>query len=1078
MFTHLHLHSPYSFLDGASDIEVLVRRAASFGMEALALTDHNSLAAAVKFSSCCEGYGIKPILGAELTLEDDSHLTLLARNRAGYANLCVLISLAHAHGGRLSPRLPWEALEAHAENLVCLTGCRLGRVSSLTRAHCYEEAEKTARRLRHWFGREQTFIELQDDFTPDSRCVAGALRALAERLGVGAVCTNNVHYATRRGFITHDVLRCIAAGVTVAETHPLRPLNFERYLKSGAEMLDLFYWAPEALEATARIAAQCEPALPRNEQITPSYPCPEGHDAASYLRKLAYKGADARYCGLPAAVTARLEHELAVIVELGYADYFLMAWKIARWARQAGIRCTGRGSAADSCVAFALKLTDVDVIARNLPFARFLAPGKMPDIDLDFASTRRDDVFRYIQQEYGEENVAMACTFHTFLAKSALRDVGKVLDLPPDILRFFSKNMAGFVRADTIEAAFEKYAELKPHAHLIERFKLLFALCGKLAGFPRHLGTHSSGVVVSRAPIRSLAPMQPTARGVMPLMTLDKDDVEEIGAIKLDVLSLRILAAVQDSEADIQRSEPEFRYDHIPFDDPETYRQIQAGRATGVFQLESPAQMALATVLHPEHFEDLVASVALIRPGPIRSQAVKRFVACRNGWMRADVLHPALAPVLAKTYGCVVFQEQVVQVIAIMLGCSDAEADRLRKQLGKHDKLGTMEEAAVAFMTRARATHPDISPERALRIWQQIETWSGYGFTEGHAASFAITAAKTAFLARHHPAEYFAALMSNQPMGYYCANSLAAEARRQGVQIRPVCINRSEDACYAEEPDAIRLGMRLMEDMREADIAAILKARASGPFVSLLDFCARVPLHMNRLENLVLGGAFDGLHEHRRGLFWQLEESVGLARAYRAGEESGLQEALRLGRAAEHDTPVAWELADHSSWEKMLWEWRITGVCAGAHPFAHLRENLGRWRILTTYDAQQRMAGERVTVAGLNIRPHRPPTRSGRSVLFATLEDETDTLQLICSGEALALTPVFLLSPAIIVRGILQRKGQGVSLKVERAKALRMSELAAPDPVTGGEESPHAPDQRASAIDHLLPQRPRSYCSR
>lgn len=1054
MFVHLHLHSPYSFLDGASDIETLVRRAAGFGMPALALTDHNSLAAAVKFTYMCQGYGIKPILGAEVTLEDRSHLTLLARSRAGYANLCRLLSLAYASGGRLTPHLPWEALESGVDDLICLTGCSKGRVASLTRAHRYDEAEATAVRLRELFGRERLFVELQDDFTPDSARVCRDLHALSRHLGVGAVVTNNVHYATRRDFIAHDVLRCIGAGITVADVHESRPLNFERFLKSEARMAELFSWCPDALVNTVRIAEQCGIALPQGEQITPRYLCPEGRDAAGYLRYLAYKGAKARYKELDAEIEARLDHELSVITELGYADYFLMAWKVVRWSRATGIRCTGRGSAADSCVAYALLLTDVDVIARKLPFARFLTPGKTPDIDLDFDASKRDDVFRYIQSEYGEANVAMACMFFTYHARGALRDVGKVLGLPPDVLKFFSKNVAHFVRANKISEAFESNPELKPHANVAERFQLLFDVCKRIASFPRHIGTHSSGVVISRVPLDTIAPVQPTARGLVNLMTLDKDDVEEVGAIKLDVLSLRILSAVEDATADIRRHTPEFRYGRIPREDPDTYAMIQSGRALGAFQLESPAQMALASVLEPNQFEDLVASVALIRPGPIRGNVVKRFVACRNGWSRADVLHPCLAPFLEKTYGCIVFQEQVVQVIAAMTGLSEADADRFRKRLAYHDKMETMEEAREAFIEKACSRHPELTLNRALVIWQQIEGWSGYGFTEGHAASFAITAQKSAYLSVHHPAEYFAAMMSSQPMGYYSSNTLAAEARRRGVQILGVDINLSEDKCRAEDDSGLRLGLRVVEGMREEDVETLLTERGKRPFVSLLDFCARVPLHRDCLENLVLAGAFDKLHDHRRGILWRLDETVGLAMSYRAEASSRTQTSLALGTAATLATPCAWEIEDFTPYEKFQWEWRITGVAANCHPFAYVRETLSRFRILTTYEASRQKPHTRVTVAGLNLRPHRPPTRAGRTVLFTTIEDETDYLQATCVGEALAAyTPVFLLSPMVIVRGTIERKGAGAFIMVEKAKPLRMQDYRSEEGRVSADES-------------------------
>jgi len=1047
MFVHLHVHSPYSFLDGGSDIEALVREAARQGAPALALTDHDNLCAAVKFTTACENYGIQPILGVELSIGDRSdtpeHLTLLARNRMGYATLCTMITEAYRSGGRLSPLLPWERFCALARrDIVCLSGCRKGRLSSLVREHRQEEAVAEACQLRDLFGEDGFYVELQDDLTPVAARICADLARVADIAGVGVVATNNVHHAGREDFITHDVLRCIAAGAKMHIPHPMRPLNAERYLKSEMEMEALFRWRPDALENTLRIASLCQPCLPRREDMTPSFPVPEGYTSATYLREMTYRGARARYKTLTSEIVSRIEHELAVICELGYADYFLMVWDIVRWARKQGIRCTGRGSAADCCVAYCLFLTDVDVIRRRLPFARFLSPGRTPDIDMDFPSERRDEVFRHILEKYGPDHVGMVCTFFTFWARSAVRDVGKVLDLPADAVDFLAKHLHYSVRADRIEAAFERYAELRPHRHLQDRFRLLFDLCRRIAGFPRHIGTHSSGVVISARPLNTVAPMQQSARGLAEIWTLDKDDAEEVGAIKFDVLSLRTLSAVADAEGQIQDLRPNFRYDRLELDDEQTYAMIRSGNAVGAFQFESAAQLALAVVLEPRHFEDLVASVALIRPGPIRGNVVRRFVACRNGWMRADWVHPCLVPILAKTYGCIVFQEQVNEVVAAMTGCSDVEADRFRKSLKRHAKLGTMDEARQWFIDRARERYPEIAVERLERLFEQIEGWSGYGFIEGHAASFSLTGYKTAYLSVHHPAEYYAAMMNHQPMGFYSANTLAGEARRRGVRILPVDINESCDKCYAEDPRTIRLGFRLVAGIRSADIEAILRARRDRAFRSLLDFCVRVVISRDVLENLILCGAFDRLHEHRRGILWCLDETLGMARTYRA-EGYAVAGTLPLGDPTAVPTPTAWEIADFTPWDKFVWTWRITGVCAECHAMAYMRDYLDRHGILRTADVLRARSGKRVRVAGLNIRPHRPPTRSGQPVLFAQVEDETGLLPVTVAGEAIAAcTATFLTSPAVAVEGVVERRGNGVSLKVERVVPLTLRDAA------------------------------------
>jgi error-prone DNA polymerase len=1053
-FAHLHVHTPYSFLDGGTEIEPLTRRAAELGLASLAMTDHNTLCGAVKFTESCRAYGIHPILGAEVTLEDDSHLTLLAENREGYGNLCQLLTHAHQEGGRLHPALPWTYISPGSPlaGIICLSGCRKGKISRQIRTHQFQEALSTATGLREAFGRNRFYLELQDDWTPGSRLLCQTLTQLSEHLGVETVATNNVHYATPDDAIAHEILRAIGTGTTVSELHSDRPLNAERYLKSPQEMLSNFDWNLKALENALRIAERCSDVLPGGEEITPRW---DGGDASRELRGRAFRGARERYGAMTPEIVARLNHEICVITTLGFADYFLLVRSIVEWARSRGIRCTGRGSAADSCVAYCLYLTDVDVIARGLPFARFLVPGKTPDIDMDFPSDRRDEVFQHIADTYGADRVARVCTFHTFLARSAVRDVGKALCLPTDALEFLSDRLHHFMRANAIEEAFERYSELKAHGSMKSRFKALFDLCRRISGFPRHIGTHSSGVVISRVPLASIAPLEPSATGILPIWTLDKDDAETVGAIKFDVLALRTLSAVADAERDIQRRDAAFRYDGIPLDDRETYAMIQSGKAIGTFQFESAAQMSLAVSLLPDHFEDLVAAVALIRPGPVRGNAVQRFVSARNGWTRADVMHPCLEPFLAKTFGCIVFQEQVDLSIAALTGCSHEDAERFRKSLIKHSKMGTMEVAEADFAKRTMRFRPEISPKRVREIWGQISGWGGYGFIEGHAASFALTGYKTAYLSVHHVAEYYAGLMNHQPMGYYSANSLAAEARRRGAEIRPVGINVSGSKCVAAwdatcpNRGAIQLGLNLVAECTEEEVAYIIAARdEGGPFVSVLDFCVRTPLHRNKLENLILCGAFDAIEPARRNLLFALDETVGLAHTIRRNRANPETPTLGLeyGAPGELETPTAADIPDFSAWSRMLWTWRLTGVCAEGNVFGRLRDRLRQSGVVTTREAQQMPGGSRVRVAGLNIRPHRPPTRSGRPVLFTTLEDEEDFLQVICIGEALdRCTATFLLSPAVIAEGVIERRGKGASLRVESVRSFRLPERSGPD---------------------------------
>ena len=1024
-------------------------------MPALALTDHNSLTAAVKFRECCLGYGILPIFGAEVTVDDGSHLTLLASSRAGYANLCCVLSAGYQIGGRLSPAVPWEQFNRFTEGVLCMTGCRRGRIARLLLQHRFDEARAVAGQLKEWYG-DNLFIELQDDLTPHAFTLCQHLAMLARHIGARCVATNNVHYATPDGFVLHDIKRCAAHGVTVGAVHSERPFNRERYMKSASQMAALFDWHPDAVTNTVRIAEMCsaDGIMPLAEEITPTYDAPQGQSAAQHLRYLTYEGARRRRGAITTQVSRRLDDELMLLDRLGYSSFVLHAARIVRWAREQGIMVTGRGSGADSEVCYDLGLTDVDVLQRNLPVARWVAEGKKPDIDIDFEARRRDEVFRWVAREYGPENVALCCTYATYWAKGAIRDVGKALALPADALAWFAKHVSGFTRADQIKEAFQKHVELRRHEPLAARFGLLFDLCERLSGHPRHLGSHSSGLVIGGVPLSTVNVVTPSARGVLPIIMLDKDDIEEAGAVKLDILSLPILSVVRDAERDIQRTDDGFEYDLIPREDADTYRMLWTGGNMGTFQLGSPAQAALATALHPRDFEDLVASIGLIRPGPIKSKAVKKFVAARNGYARISYLHPALEPILARTHGVCCFQEQVSYIIGAMLGMGDAEAEVWRKRLAKHARLGTMPQAREEFVGRATRLHHDLSPARAHRIMDELEGWSSLGFVEGHSASFALTGQKTAYMVRHHPGQYYAALLSNQPCGFYPPQSVLAEARGRGVEVRPLDINASNPACTTDGDGAVlRVGFRLVSGMREDDVAAIVREReAGGDFASLLDFCARLPLHRDVIESLVLCGAFDRLHPHRRGLLWRLDETVARALSMRAEASEGSQGRLDLRRAEE--TPVAWDIEDFSDWDRMMWEWRVCAVTTNCHPFAHLRTALAERAIITAHEAMQRRAGARVTVAGLNVRPHRSPSKAGGRHLFTTLEDESAYLQAAFYGDAAdRCVGTVVLSPVVIARGIVKRQGLGVSLEVERIWPLHMGQWLSPCPAVPTEKA-------------------------
>ncbi|MCL6580564.1 MAG: DNA polymerase III subunit alpha, partial [Firmicutes bacterium] len=668
-FAHLHFHSPFSFLDGAARLEEAIAVAAGAGHTALALTDHDNVSGAVRFTELALEAGLKPIVGAEVTLEGGRHLTLLARGPEGYATLCRLLTRAHLGSERRRPALAWSDLEGEvgrdgegAHGLFALSGCRRGEVPGHLLAGRREEALRAASRYVDLFGRDGFALEVQRDFLPGGARVEAGLTELARRLGLRLVATNNVHHLTRGDFWVHDLLTCVRTLTTLEEVHPERRLNAENHLKSPAEMTALFADLPEAVRGTLEVAEACEPALRPGRRLHPAFPLPPGErDAASFLRKVAFAGARERYGRLDGRVRERLEHELDIIFRLGFEDYFLLVWDLCRHARSRGIRFTGRGSAADSAVAFCLGITDVDAVARGLLFERFMSleRGEKPDIDIDFDARYRDEVAGYLVREYGQERVAAVATYNTFHARSAVRDLGRALGFLPEELDRLARRLP-YARTSAIPEALARLPELRDSGIPFWKFERLFAAAEKVGGFPRHLGTHLGGVVVGREPLTEVTPLQMAAKGVV-VCQFDKEDVEDLGLIKLDLLSLRTLSAVEDAARDLAAGES-FDYDAIPPADPATMAMIRSGRTVGVFQLESPAQRALQSRLGASEFEDLVASVALIRPGPIKGNMVEPYVARRRGHEPVSYLHPALEPILRKTYGVVLFQEQVIEI--------------------------------------------------------------------------------------------------------------------------------------------------------------------------------------------------------------------------------------------------------------------------------------------------------------------------------------------------------------------------------------------------------------------------------
>jgi len=1003
-FVHLHLHTPFSFLDGTSSIGQLLDCAASLGFPALAITDHHNLSGVVSFMKEAERTGIKPIIGAEITLsEGGGHLILLATTRNGYINLSKILTRAHLSSQRKEPHVAIDYIEKHHSDLIALSGCEKGKIPQLILNRRFEEARRVASHWSEIFGREHFFLELQSTFRPDQPRLNRTLFELGRELGIGLVATNNVHYATKEEFQIHDVLTCIRTLTAIDEPHPDREINGELYLKSYGEMHTLFKEFPNALLSTLEIEERCEKFTLSNPG-PPSFDAPGG-DSFRFLRDLVYEGARSKYGNITRTVEKRLEYELSIIETLGFTSYFLLVWDLVRYIQSRAFRYAGRGSAADSAVAYCLGITKVDPIARNLSFERFINPQRahnLPDIDIDLDARYRDKALEYLTEKYGEEHVATVCTFYRYRARAAIRDVGKVLGFPENELDKIAK-LIPWSGADEIEEALLKYPELRNLEIPEERFTRLFELCSALSNCPRHIGAHLGGVVITKEPIITISPLQKSAKGIH-IIQFDKDDVEQLGIPKLDLLNLRMLSAVEDAVSSIHVREEEFDFDRIPLDNHQTYELLRTGETAGAFQLESHAQRSLQRRLEAENIDDIISSVALIRPGPVQANLVKPFLMRRKGREKVVHPHPKLEKILKKTYGVVLFQEQVIEIAVEIGGFSPSEADSLRRAMTHHRSKAAMEVIGRRFVENARKR--GVKREVAERIFSYIRAYAGYGFCEAHAAAFGDIAYKTAYLLRHYPAHFYTALLNNQPMGFYPPHTLVTEARRRGIRILPPDINASM-IDYAVEIGNIRVGLKQIREFGNTDLHAIVTAR---PIRSLQDFLQRVRMKKNLVENLILCGAFDRLHVNRRRLLWSFMDRPS-------------EEPFYL------DTPIhriAPKIDDYNQMQKFKLEWEILGFSPTTHPLALLRDELKRMGVMSVKEVKE--CGEtKAKVAGLIVRPQRPPTRSGRTVIFLTLEDETGLLDItIFERTYQSYGHLIFTQPLLLVEGKVDRKEKGV----------------------------------------------------
>ncbi len=970
--TLFHVHSAFSFLDGTSLPESLVAAAAARDIGTMALTDTHRLSGLVLFLKATAAAGIKPVAGATVRLAGDGGvLVLLVPGPDRYGQLTRILTHAHVEHARGAPAVERAALEEWGPGLVALSGGRRGVLDRLIYAGRHQAALREASWLKGVFG-PRFFLEVGAGWLPGDRAIRRTLQELSEHLGIPLVATPEVHYAYPDDFALYDLLVAVRHGLRVEEPHPDRPLNAEGYVKSEVETARaLGDLAAPALRGAAMLAEQLEPPDLLGRTRAPRFG--DDPDAAqNRLAALAWAGARRRYGRHWRRAEVRIRHELRIITDLGFQDYFLAVEDVARFARTAGIRFAGRGSAADSVVAYCLGITHVDALARDLLFERFLSRerAETPDIDLDFDARRRDEVADYVRQRYGAEHVAAVATYQTFRARLALRQIGKVLGFPARDLDEVARSLPPRPLLQT-EAAWEEVPELR-ELQVSPKARELLRWAARAEGIPRHIGTHLGGLVISSEPLLTVTPFETSAKGIQ-LAQFDKRDVEDLGLLKLDLLSLRTFTALTDTVASIRQVEPGFDDDRLPTADPAVYRRLQAADTIGTFQLESPAQRALARRLAPDRYEDIVASLALIRPGPIKGNMVDPFVARRRGEEPVRYPHPELEPILRKTFGVVLFQEQVIAIASQLAGFSPGEADQLRRVMTHARSTTEMERLGTSF--REKAIARGIAPEVAGEVFQQMVGYASYGFNEAHAAAFAETAYRTVYLLDRYPGPYLTGLLNAEPMGFYPLDVLITEARRREIAILPLDIEQSEGPFfYDHAARGIRIGLLAVKGLEEKVATAIAEAR-KNPWQNPLQILERARVRLDLGAQLIRVGAFDRLRPDREHLLseWLFANPLGL-------ERPGGDRPWSLG-------------------ERLHWEYQILGFGQSEQVMALFRPGLNARGFLTAAAANLKPDAEPIRVAGVPIRPHRPPTRSGRLIVFFSLLDETGLIDASLAEE-------------------------------------------------------------------------------
>ncbi len=1069
-FVHLHLHTEYSLLDGACRIDRLMGRVKELGQTAVAITDHGVMYGCIDFYKAAKEAGIKPIIGCEVYVarrgmadrvhgidNDPYHLVLLCKDNGGYQNLCKLVSEAFLHGFYGKPRVDLELLEKYHEGLIALSACLGGAIPQRLLEEDYPAAKAYALKLAEIFGQDNFYLELQDHGIEAQRPVNQGIMRLSRETGLPLVVTNDAHYLRKEDAKMQDVLLCIQTGKTVDEENRMRFETEEFYLKSEEELRELFPACEEAFENTAKIADRCNVEFVFNQYHLPSFPVPEGYTNEEYFRKLCMDGFRERYPDPPESYKERLEYEIGVISRMGYVNYYLIVWDFIRYAKEQGIPVgPGRGSGAASIVAYCMHITEVDPMQYALIFERFLNPERvsMPDFDTDFCQERRGEVIDYVSAKYGADHVAQIATFGTMAARGAIRDVGRALNFTYAETDVVAKLVPNTLHI-TLDEALRTSPQLKEMYDTDERVKTLIDTAKALEGMPRNTSTHAAGVVITADPVDTYVPLSRNDDTIVTQYTMTT--IESLGLLKMDFLGLRNLTVIRDAELQIQKLEPAFSMDNIPDDDDATFQMLREGRTQGVFQMESAGMTGVCVNMKVGSIEDMTAIVALYRPGPMDS--IPTFIANKLGQKKITYKTPMLEPILKVTYGCIVYQEQVIEIFRSLGGYTMGQADNIRRAISKK-KMKVIEAERKTFVYGDPAQNitgcigHGVSEAAAQSIYDEIVDFANYAFNKAHAVCYAVVAYQTAYLKCHYPRQYMAALMTSVLDSAAKISTYIAECKEMGIPLLPPDVNHSDDT-FTVEGDSIRFGLGAVKNVGRGLIRGMMAKRADGPFKSLEDFLQRMgegELNKRAVEQFIKCGAMDGFGNHRSELlavYESMMDSVADTRKKNLEGQMGLFGMLDDDETTSIPIP---KLPELSKAELMTMEKESTGLYLTGHPMDDYRKYLKNTHVLpiaTLMGEDSPVKDEGIaSVAGIVQAVKMKTTRNNSMMAYVTVEDDTASMEMLAFSNVLSQYGGYIKeNVAVVVTGRLSvRDDKEPQIVINRVRPISDYSEVQPEP--------------------------------